>query len=118
MTRPQYAPFAPRFPTTRLRRNRRDAWSRRLVAEARLDAADLIWPVFVVEGRNQREAVPAMPGVERLSIDRLLPLLEEAAALGIPAVALFPVTSPDLKSSDGAEATNPDNLMCRAVRPP
>jgi porphobilinogen synthase len=116
MTRPQYAPLAPPFPITRLRRNRRDVWSRRLVAETRLAAADLIWPVFVMEGRNRREPVPSMPGVERLSIDRLLPSLEEAGALGIPAVALFPVTSPELKTSDGVEATNPDNLMCRAVR--
>jgi porphobilinogen synthase len=116
MSRPQYAPIAAKFPTTRLRRNRRDAWSRRLVAETRLDVADLIWPVFVLDGRNQREPVPSMPGVERLSIDRLLPLLEEAAGLGIPAIALFPVTSPELKTADGAEAIKPDNLVCRAVR--
>jgi porphobilinogen synthase len=87
-----------------------------MVAEARLDVADLIWPVFVLEGRDRREPVPSMPGVERLSIDRLLPLLEEAATLGIPAIALFPVTPPELKTSNGAEATNPDNLVCRAVR--
>ena len=116
MSRPRFAPITGSFPTTRLRRNRRDAWSRRLVAEARLDAADLIWPVFVLDGRNRREPVPSMPGVERLSIDRLLPQLEQAAALGIPAVALFPVPSPELKTADGDEATNPDNLMCRAVR--
>ena len=116
MSGPRFAPIAPAFPTTRLRRNRRDAWSRRLVAESRLDPADLIWPVFVLDGRNRREPVPSMPDVERLSIDRLLPLFEEAAALGIPAVALFPVTAPELKTADGAEATNPDNLICRAVR--
>jgi porphobilinogen synthase len=116
MPRPHYTPIAAPFPRTRLRRNRRDAWSRRLVAEARLDAADLIWPVFVLDGRNRREQVPSMPGVERLSIDRLLPLLQEATALGVPAVALFPVTSPELKTADGAEATNPGNLMCRAVQ--
>jgi porphobilinogen synthase len=116
MSRPCFAPIAPSFPTTRLRRNRRDAWSRRLVAESRLDPADLIWPVFVLDGRNRREPVPSMPGVERLSVDRLLPLLEDAAALGIPAVALFPVTAPELKTADGAEATNPGNLMCRAVQ--
>jgi porphobilinogen synthase len=115
MPRPHYTPIAAPFPRTRLRRNRRDAWSRRLVAEARLGAADLIWPVFVLDGRNRREQVPSMPGVERLSIDRLLPLLEEAATLGVPAVALFPVTPPELKTADGAEATNPGNLMCRAV---
>ena len=116
MSRPRFAPIAASFPTTRLRRNRRDAWSRRLVAETRLDVADLIWPVFVLDGQNRREQVPSMPGVERLSIDRLLPLLEEAAALGIPAVALFPVTSPELKTAAGGEATNSGNLMCRAVR--
>src|SRR5918995_3156217 len=116
MSRPRFAPIAASFPTTRLRRNRRDAWSRRQVAETRLDAADLIWPVFVLDGQARREQVPSMPGVERLSNDRLLPLLEEAASLGIPAVALFPVTSPELKTADGAEATNPGNLMCRAVR--
>ena len=116
MPRPEFAPIAAPFPKTRLRRNRRDAWSRRLVAEARLEAADLIWPVFVLDGRNRREQVASMPGVERLSVDRLLPLLEEAAVLGIPAIALFPVTPPELKSPDGSEALDPDNLMCRAVR--
>ena len=116
MSRPHYPPLAAPFPTTRLRRNRRDPWSRRMVAEARLDVADLIWPVFVLDGRNRREPVPSMPGVERLSTDRLLPLLEEAMTLGIPAIALFPVTPEELKTSDGAEATNADNLVCRAVR--
>jgi porphobilinogen synthase len=116
MPRPDFAPITAPFPKTRLRRNRRDAWSRRIVAEARLEAADLIWPVFVLDGRNRREPVASMPGVERLSIDRLLPLLEEATVLGIPAVALFPVTPPELKSADGSAALDPDNLMCRAVR--
>ena len=102
--------------TTRLRRNRRDAWSRRLVAEARLEPADLIWPVFLLDGQNRHEQVGSMPGVERRSVDRLLPLLEEAVRLGIPAIALFPVTPPERKSAGGAEALNPDNLMCRAVR--
>ncbi len=116
MTRPQYPPLAARFPATRLRRNRRDAWSRRLVAEHRLGVADLIWPVFVLDGSGQQQPVPSMPGVSRYSIDLLLPVLEEAAALGVPAVALFPVTPTELKSADGREATNPDNLICRAVR--
>jgi porphobilinogen synthase len=80
MTRPHYAPIAAPFPSTRLRRNRRDAWSRELVAESRLDVADLIWPLFVLEGRDRREPVAAMPGVDRLTIDRLLPALEEASA--------------------------------------
>jgi porphobilinogen synthase len=116
MPRPEFAPIAAPFPKARLRRNRRDAWSRRLIAEVRLDAADLIWPVFVLDGRNRREPVASMPGVERLSVDRLLPLLEEASVLGIPAIALFPVTPPELKSPDGSEALDPDNLMCRSVR--
>jgi porphobilinogen synthase len=116
MSRPHYAPIAPPFPTTRLRRNRRDLWSRRLVAEHRLDVADLIWPVFVLDGQDRRESVASMPGVERLSIDLLLTALSEAAGLGVPAVALFPVMPPALKTADGAEATNPDNLICRAVR--
>jgi porphobilinogen synthase len=116
LTRPQFPPLAARFPATRLRRNRRDAWSRRLVAEHRLDVADLIWPVFVLDGNGQQQAVASMPGVSRYSIDLLLPALEEAAGLGVPAVALFPVTPGELKSADGREATNPDNLICRAVR--
>ncbi len=116
MTRPQYPPISARFPATRMRRNRRDGWSRRLVAENRLDVADLIWPVFVLDGHDRQEPVASMPGTDRFSIDRLLPALEEAATLGVPAVALFPVTPPELKSADGREATNPDNLICRAVR--
>ncbi len=116
MSRPHFPPIAAPFPTTRLRRNRRDPWSRRLVAEHRLDTADLIWPVFVLEGRDRREPVASMPGVERLSIDLLLTALSEAAGLGVPAVALFPVTPEASKTADGAEATNPDNLICRAVR--
>ncbi|HEX5080168.1 MAG TPA: porphobilinogen synthase [Geminicoccaceae bacterium] len=116
MTRPQFPPLPARFPATRLRRNRRDAWSRRLVAEHRLDVDDLIWPVFVLDGGGQEQAVPSMPGIRRYSIDRLLPALEEAAGLGVPAVALFPVTPVELKSADGREAINPDNLICRAVR--
>ena len=116
MPRPQYPPSPPPFPITRLRRNRQARWSRRLVAETRLDVADLIWPVFVLEGEGRRQPVASMPGVERLSIDLLPETLAEAAALGIPAVALFPVTPEALKSADGREATNPDNLICRAVR--
>ncbi|MEM9442890.1 MAG: porphobilinogen synthase [Pseudomonadota bacterium] len=104
------------FPKTRMRRNRQDLWSRRMVAEHRLDTADLIWPVFVLDGENQREAVQSMPGVERMSIDLLLPAIHEARDLGIPAVALFPVTPVAFKSDDGIEATNPENLVCRAVR--
>ena len=112
----KHAPVSASFPKTRMRRNRQDLWSRRMIAENRLDAADLIWPVFVLEGESQREPVASMPGVERLSIDLLLPAIDEARELGIPAVALFPVTPTDRKTDDGSEAGNPDNLVCRAVR--
>jgi porphobilinogen synthase len=104
------------FPRTRLRRNRRDAWSRRLVRENALSVSDLIWPVFVQDGSNLRSPVASMPGVERLSIDLLCEEVQRAAELGIPAVAVFPVIDPAHKSDDGREATNPENLVCRAVR--
>jgi len=104
------------FPATRLRRNRRHDWSRRLVAEHHLRVDDLIWPVFVQEGEDRREAVPSMPGVDRLSIDLLVEAVGRAADLGIPAVAVFPATPPEWKTEDAAEALNPENLACRAVR--
>lgn len=104
------------FPSTRLRRNRRDDFSRRLVRENRLSVDDLIYPVFVLDGSNQREAVPSMPGVERLSIDLLLQEAEHWVALGIPALALFPVTPVECKSLDAAEAWNPDGIAQRAIR--
>jgi porphobilinogen synthase len=104
------------FPRTRLRRNRRDDWSRRLVRENRLSADDLIWPVFVQEGQGQRTPIASMPGVERLSIDLLCEAAKEAEQLGIPALAVFPVIDPAKKSDDGREAINPENLVCRAVR--
>ena len=111
------APFsAGRFPETRLRRTRRYEWSRRLVREHRLSTDDLILPLFVMEGTNGSEPIPSMPGVCRLTIDRLVGRVREAADLGIPAVALFPVTPPDRKTEDGREAVNPDNLMCRSLR--
>jgi porphobilinogen synthase len=99
-----------------MRRNRKDDWSRRLTRESTLTVDDLIWPCFVQEGAGLRTAVPSMPGVDRLSIDLLVEAAHEAAELGIPAVALFPVTDPADKTPDGDEATNPDNLVCRAVR--
>jgi porphobilinogen synthase len=105
-----------KYPSSRLRRNRQHDWSRRLVAENSLSVNDLIWPVFVQEGENQRTAISSMPGVERLSIDLLVEAVKEAAELGIPAIALFPVTDPSLKNEEATEAFNPDNLMCRAVR--
>ena len=107
---------AGRFPSVRMRRNRKSAWSRRLVAESVLTPADLIWPIFVTEGRSQRISVPSMPGVDRLSVDLVGEAAEEAVALGIPAIALFPYTDAKLRSEDGAEAFNPDNLVCRATR--
>ena len=104
------------FPATRLRRNRRDDFSRRLVRENVLTADDLILPVFVLEGENRREAVPSMPGVERLSIDLLLEEAAECVALGIPALALFPVTPLEKKSLLAEEAWNPEGLAQRATR--
>jgi porphobilinogen synthase len=105
-----------RYPRTRLRRNRRDAWSRILVAENRLSPADLIWPVFVQEGRGKRTSIPSMPGVARVTVDELVKDARKAARLNIPAIALFPVVPANLKTEDGDEAWNPDNLVCRAVR--
>ena len=104
------------YPQLRMRRLRRHDWTRRLVAENTLSAADLIWPLFVIEGEKKREAISSMPGVERLSIDMAVASAKEAAALGIPVIALFPNTDPRLKSEDGHEAVNPGNLICRAVK--
>ena len=104
------------FPSTRLRRSRRYEWSRRLVRENRLTVDDLIWPVFVQEGNSQRTPVPSMPGVERLTIDLLAEAAVRARKLGIPAIAIFPVTDPAKKTPDAEEALNPENLVCRAVR--
>jgi porphobilinogen synthase len=104
------------FPRVRMRRMRRDDFSRRLMRETTLTAADFIYPVFVMEGSGQRVAVPSMPGVERLSIDELLGEAEAIARLGVPAIALFPVTPPDAKSEDGRAAWDPEGLAQRAVR--
>jgi porphobilinogen synthase len=105
-----------RYPRTRMRRNRRYPWSRKLVAENVLTAGDLIWPLFITEGAGQRQPIASMPGVVRYSLDTLVDAVGEAAALGIPAIALFPEIDPKLKTPDAREATNPDNLICRAVR--
>ena len=105
-----------RFPTTRMRRNRHDDWTRRLVAETRLSVDDLIWPVFVIEGSGQTTEVASMPGVNRVTVDRLAAHVAPAARLGIPAIALFPATPDDKKDAEGTESGNPDNLMCRAAR--
>jgi porphobilinogen synthase len=104
------------YPALRMRRLRRFEWTRRLVAETLLSPADLIWPVFVIEGENKREAVSSMPGVERLSVDLVVSAAKEAASLGILVIALFPQTPAALKNEDGREAVNENNLVCRAVR--
>ena len=104
-----------RFPLTRLRRNRRDEWTRRLTAENRLSADDLIWPVFIIEGNGTTTKVASMPGVERVTLDRLAAHVEPVMRLGIPAVALFPATPREKKDASGSEAMRPDNLMCRAA---
>jgi porphobilinogen synthase len=107
---------AGRFPAVRMRRNRRTTWSRRLVAENVLTVDDLIWPIFVVEGQNVRQPVESMPGVHRLSVDLAIEAAREAVALGIPVIALFPYTDPKLRTDDGREAFNRENLVCRATR--
>ena len=108
--------FPGSFPLTRPRRMRYDDFSRRLMAESRLSVNDLIYPVFVLEGENQREAVPSMPGVERVSIDLLLDIAKEMVELGIPAIALFPVVSTEYKSLMAEEAYNPEGLVQRTVK--
>lgn len=104
------------FPQVRMRRNRKSGWARRLVAENVLTPSDLIWPMFVVEGRNKRIPVASMPGVDRISVDLCVAAAEEALSLGIPAIALFPYTDPSLRTDDGREALNPENLVCQATR--
>ena len=104
------------YPFTRMRRMRRDDFSRRLMRETTLTPADFIYPVFVLEGEGEREAVPSMPGVERMSIDLIVEEAKQIHALGVPAIALFPVTPLSVKSEDAAEAYNPDGLAQRAVR--
>lgn len=111
---PGQAPGA--FPTVRMRRNRRDAWTRALVAENVLTVGDLIWPIFVIEGRDEERPVASMPGQSRVTVDRLARHVEEAARLGVPAIAIFPATPPGAKDAEGTEALNPDNLICRAAR--
>lgn len=104
------------FPDHRPRRMRRDDFSRRMMRESRLSADDLIYPVFILEGTNVRQAVPSMPGVERVSVDVLLGVAEQCVQLGIPVLALFPVIEPNLKTPDGIEATNANGLIPRAVK--
>jgi porphobilinogen synthase len=104
------------FPATRLRRLRQHPWSRALVQECGLNVHDLIWPLFILPGENAAKPIESLPGVFRKSVDRLLEDVQEAVELGIPAVALFPVTPADLKTDDGREALNPENLICQATR--
>ena len=106
----------PAFPATRMRRTRSSEWSRRLVSENTLSTNDLIWPLFLIDGENMSLPVDSMPGVERLTIDRAVKAAKDAEALKIPAIALFPNTDKSLRSDDGSEAFNPDNLVCRAVK--
>ena len=106
----------PPFPLSRPRRLRRDAQTRALVREHRLAPEDLILPVFVLDGKGRTEDVASMPGVQRMSLDRLIPVAEDCVALGIPALALFPVIDPALKTPDGREALNPDGLVPRVVQ--
>ena len=105
-----------RYPALRLRRTRASAWSRRLHAETVLTPADLIWPLFVVEGEGVEQPIASLPGVSRWSVDGIVARAREARDLGIPCVALFPYTQPDRRSDDGREALNPDNLMCQAIQ--
>ena len=107
---------APHFPASRMRRLRRTEWARKLVTENVLTPADLIWPIFIVDGVNKRVPIDSMPGVDRISVDLVPAAAEEAAKLGIPVLALFPYTDQAKKSDDGREALNPDNLVCRATR--
>jgi porphobilinogen synthase len=104
------------FPLIRMRRMRRDPFSRALMRENVITAADLIYPVFILDGVNRREPVLTMPGVERVSVDLLMKVAEECVALGIPVLSLFPNVDPSLKTNDGIEATNPEGLIPRAVR--
>lgn len=104
------------FPHIRMRRNRTDSWVRRMVSETTLTTADLIWPLFVIEGTNVREAVASMPGVDKLSVDLIVEAAVQARDLGIPAIAVFPNTDPDIKTPCAKEALNSNNLVCTAVR--
>jgi len=104
------------FPSTRMRRMRKDDFSRRMMRETVLTPDDFIWPVFIIEGEDRTETIESMPGVERMTIDRLLEQAGECVRLGVPAIALFPVTAPEAKTEDACEAWNPQGLAQRAVR--
>src|SRR5699024_3690080 len=104
------------FPALRMRRGRSAPWIREMLAEHRLHPSDFIWPLFICEGTDCEEPIAALPGVSRWSIDRIAAKAREARDLGIPCVALFPNTPPNLRSEDAREALNPDNLICRAIK--
>ncbi|MHA7116946.1 porphobilinogen synthase [Pseudomonas promysalinigenes] len=104
------------YPAVRLRRNRADDWTRRLVAENTLSVNDLIWPIFLKDGTGLNEPVSSMPGQLRVSLNELIDHVGRAVELGIPAIALFPATSPERKDSEGSEGLNPENLVCKAAR--
>ena len=104
------------YPNTRLRRTRAHGWSRALHRETLITPADLIWPLFVTSGKGVEEPIATLPGVSRWSVDGIVARAKEAVALGIPVIALFPNTPRELRTDDGAEAHNPDNLMCQAIR--
>jgi porphobilinogen synthase len=108
-------PVSGGFPAVRMRRNRRDAFTRRMVAETSLSADRFIYPVFVLDGSSQRQPVSSMPGVERVSVDLLMPVAERCLSLGVPVLALFPVIDPAIKTPDGSAAADPDGLVPRAV---
>jgi porphobilinogen synthase len=113
---PVESPASPLELTTRMRRNRRAEWARRMVRENVLTTDDLIWPLFLTDGESARVPITSMPGVERLTVDEAVRDAERAARLSIPCIALFPYTDPKLRDDTGSEALNPDNLVCRAIR--
>ena len=104
------------YPSTRLRRNRKREWSRRLVQESTLSVNDLIWPIFISEGKNLKEQIKTMPGIYRYSIDQLEKLVESAMNKKIPMIALFPNIPNSKKDNNGSEALNKNNLVCKALR--
>ncbi|MCC7460426.1 MAG: porphobilinogen synthase, partial [Proteobacteria bacterium] len=105
-----------KFPNTRLRRLRQEGWIRDLVQETRFTPQNLIWPMFVIDGKKTKEPISSMPGVDRYSVDLAVEKAKQAYDAGIPVVALFPRTDPKLKNDQGSEALNPDNLVCQAVQ--
>ena len=105
-----------KYPNVRMRRNRKTDWSRRLVSESNLTSDDLIWPIFIKEGRNVKEPIESMPGVFRYSLDKIEYLVEKAINKKIPMIALFPYTPNSKKNSKGSEALNKNNLVCKALR--